>query len=63
MFRQQVDIELSCLWIDCGVLPSLYCWARCSAAFSAATAADPQAAKLPLLTRAMAAPKRKCPIA
>jgi len=45
------------------VLPSLYRWARCSAAFSAATAAEPPAVKLPPLTRAIAAPKRKCPIA
>ena len=45
------------------VLPSLYRWARCSAAFSAATAAEPPAAKLPPLTRAIAAPKRKCPTA
>jgi len=63
MFRQQVDIELTCLRIDCGVLPSLYRWARCSAAFSAATAAKPPAAKLPPLTRTIVAPKRKCPIA
>jgi len=63
MFRQQVGIELTCLRIDCGftiVIP-LGKMFRC---FSAATAAEPPTAKLPTLTRVIAASsKRKCPIA